>query len=69
MFKRLRQIKAEKLRDELYLEMFDYRLTELRDKLSKDSSGSCVQGKVISNIQSSGDMHKDLKIWHRAICW
>lgn len=69
MFKRLRQIKAEKLRYELYLEMFDYRLTELKDKLSKCSLDSRVQRKVVSHMQSSGDIHNDLKHWHRAICW
>lgn len=69
MFKRLRQIKAEKLRDELHIEMFYYRLTELKDKLAKDPSGSCTQGKVVSHMQSSGDIHNDLKTWHRAICW
>lgn len=69
MFKRLRQIKAEKLRDELYLVMFDYRLRELKNRLSKESSKSCVQGKIISSMQSSGDIHQELKQWHRAICW
>jgi hypothetical protein len=69
MFKRLRQIKSEKLREELFEEMFDYRLSELKEKLLKSSSESGVRGKVISHMQSSGDIHEDLKIWHRAICW